>query len=179
MTDGAADKAFDAAKNAVQSTLETAKSAEQGVLDKLDEVQTAIGEVTPVPTVFKSVTPPSDIKKRLDWGEPALTILDVRDRIAFNQERIMGAIPMQMDKLVGNAQNNLEPDRDIYVYGSDNGEANTAASQLQDAGFQKVSVIQGGLAGWKAIGGAIEGQGQAPGLLEKGGATLTNQTATP
>ena len=61
--------------------------------------KTLIGDVTPVPTEFKPVTPPLDIKKRLDWGEPALTIIDVRDRTAYNQERIMGAIPMPVSNL--------------------------------------------------------------------------------
>lgn len=177
MTDGAAGQAFDKAKDAAQATLETAKSAEKEVLNKLDDAQDAVGKVTPVPTEFKSVTPPSDIKKRLDWGEPAFTILDARDRTAFNQERIMGAIPMQMDMLVGNAQNNLEPSRDIYVYGDD--EANAAASKLQEAGFKKVSVIQGGLAGWKAIGGAVEGQGQGSSSYTDPNKSVFKQTATP
>ncbi|MEL7069840.1 MAG: rhodanese-like domain-containing protein [Cyanobacteria bacterium J06581_3] len=175
MTDGAADQAFDATKDAVQSTLEAAKSAEEAVLDKVDDAQDAIGEVTPVPTEFKSKTSPSDIKKRLDWGEPALTLIDVRDRAEFNAERIMGAIPMRMEDFVGNEQNNMSLERDIYLYGDD---APSAAQKMYDAGFKKVSVIQGGLAAWKAIGGAVEGQGQAPGLLE-GGANLVGQTATP
>lgn len=175
MTDGAADKAFDAAKDAAQSTLETAKSAEKEVLDKVDDAQDAVGKATPVPTEFKSITPPSDIKKRLDWGEPAFTIIDIRDRATFNAERIMGAIPMRMEDFTGNEQNNMSPDRDIYVYGDD---ASSAAQKMYDAGFKKVSVIKGGLAAWKAIGGAVEGQGQDPGLLE-GGANLVGQKATP
>ncbi|MEL6937622.1 MAG: rhodanese-like domain-containing protein [Cyanobacteria bacterium J06598_1] len=179
MTDSVANKAFEETKEAVQSTLETAKSAEKEVLEKVDDAQKAIGNATPVPTEFKSVTSPSDIKKRLDWGEPAFTILDARDRTAFNQERIVGAIPLQMDKLVGNAQNNLEPNRDIYVYGSDDNAAKSAGSELQSAGFEKVSVIQGGLAGWKAIGGAVEGQGQGTSSYEDPNKSVFKQTATP
>jgi len=179
MTNGTTDKAFNAVKDAAQATLETAKSAEKEVLDKVDDAQNVIGQATPVPTEFKSVTPPSEIKKRLDWGEPAFTILDVRDRTEFNQERIMGAIPMQMDKLIGNAQNNLEPSRDIYVYGNDNNAANGAASKLQKAGFEKVSVIQGGLAGWKAIGGAVEGQSQGTSNYTDPNKSVFRQTATP
>jgi hypothetical protein len=30
----------------------------------------------------------------LAWGEPALSILDVRNRDAFNYERITGAMPL-------------------------------------------------------------------------------------
>ncbi|MEM9948807.1 MAG: rhodanese-like domain-containing protein [Cyanobacteria bacterium P01_D01_bin.36] len=176
MTTGTTDKAVEAAADTAKTVLETAKSAEQQVLDKVDDAQDTIGEVTPVPTEFKSVTSPSNIKKRLDWGEPALTILDARDRTDFNHERIVGAIPMNMDMLTGNAQNNLEPSRDIYIYGSDKSEASTAASKLQEKGFEKVSIIEGGLAGWKAIGGAVEGQASSPRDRSK---SVLNQTATP
>ncbi len=179
MSDGVADKAFDAAKDAAQSTLETAKSAEKEVLGAVDDAQNAIGKVTPVPTEFKSVTPPSDIKKRLDWGEPALTIVDIRDRAAFNAERIMGAIPMRMEDFVGNEQNNMSPDRDIYLYGDDEGSAAPAAHEMYEAGFKKVSVIKGGLAGWKAIGGAVEGQGQGSSSYEDPNKSVLKQTATP
>lgn len=173
------DKAVEATQEATQETLEKAKSAEKEVLNAVDKAQDVVGKATPVPTEFKSVTPPADVKKRLDWGEPALTIIDVRDRNAFNQERIMGAVAMPMNNLVEKAKETLEPSRDIYVYGDGDSETSSAAMKLHDAGFKNVSAIQGGLPAWKAINGAVEGQGQAPGLLEEGGASLTNQNATP
>ncbi len=178
-TEGAADKAVEATKDAADAVLGTAKSAEKKVLNAVDDAQDAIGKVTPVPTEFKSVTSPADIKKRLDWGEPALTIVDVRDRDAFNQERIMGAIPMPMDNLAEQAKASLEFDRDIYVYGDSDADTSSAATKLYDGGFTKVSAIKGGLPAWKAIGGAVEGQGQGPSLYERDDLSVRDQTSTP
>jgi rhodanese-related sulfurtransferase len=48
------------------------------------------------------------LKNRLDWGEPALTIIDVRDQSAFNASHIMGAIAMPIAELVSRAQASLE-----------------------------------------------------------------------
>ncbi len=179
MTNGATDKAVEATENAAETVLDSARSAEQKTLDAVDDAQDAIGEVTPVPTEFKSVTPPADIKKRLDWGEPALTIVDVRDREAFNQERIMGAIAMSMDNLADEAKSSLELDRDIYVYGDGDTATSSAAMKMHDAGFTKVSAIKGGLPAWKAIGGAVEGRGQGPSLYERDDLSVRDQTATP
>lgn len=179
MTNGTVNEAVEATKDAAQAVLDKAESAEKQVLDKVDEAQDAIGEVTPVPTEFKSVASPADIKKRLDWGEPALTIVDVRDRTAYNQERIMGAIPMPMSDLADRAKMSLEADRDIYVYGDSDADTSAAAMKLHDAGFKKVSAIKGGLAAWKAINGAVEGQGQGPSLYESKNRSVLNQNATP
>ncbi|NJM99817.1 MAG: rhodanese-like domain-containing protein, partial [Phormidesmis sp. RL_2_1] len=114
--------------------------------------------MTPVPTDFEAVSSPSKLKARLDWGEPALSIVDVRDRKAFNYERIMGAISMPISELVKRAQSSFESNRDIYICGDSNEQAFEAATQLQSAGFERVSTIDGGLPAWKAIGGSIEGQ---------------------
>ena len=179
MTDNAVDKTVEATQDTAQTTLETAKSAEKGVLDKLDDAQDAIGQVTPVPTEFKSVTPPGDVKKRLDWGEPGLTIIDIRDRDAYNQERIMGAIPMPTDDIANQAKQTLEADRDIYIYGDGDEGAASAADQMREAGFKKVSTIKGGLSAWKAVNGAVEGQGQLSSSYEDKSDSVLNQTATP
>ncbi len=179
MEDNAVDQAVESTKEAATSVIDKAEQAEGKVLDAVDQAQEVVGKATPVTTKFETVASPSDIKSRLDWGEPALTIIDVRDREAFNDERIMGAVAMPPEGLADRAKQTLSPDRDIFVYGESDKDTSAAAIQLQEAGFQKVSVIKGGLPAWKAIGGAIEGRGQAPGLLEKGGASLTNQNATP
>ena len=111
-------------------------------------------------------TPPSQqmpqssaqaLKQRLEWGEPAFTILDVRDRAAFNASRIMGAMPMPMEYLPQRALETLEPRRDIYVYGDSDEQSAQAAAKLREAGFESVSELKGGLASWKAVGGPTEG----------------------
>lgn len=98
-----------------------------------------------------------DLKSRLDWGEPALTIIDIRDRASFNHSHIMGAISMPLAELVKRAQGCLESNRDIYVYGDMDEEAAVAATALRQAGFESVSELIGGLPAWKASRFEIEG----------------------
>ncbi|TBR61552.1 rhodanese-like domain-containing protein [Mastigocladus laminosus UU774] len=97
------------------------------------------------------------LKSRLEWGEPALTILDVRDRQTHNQGHITGAMPMPLNELVDRATATIAKSRDIYVYGATEEETAQAAQSLRSAGFEHVSELKGGLAAWKAIGGATEG----------------------
>ncbi|GAB1545223.1 rhodanese-like domain-containing protein [Scytonema sp. NUACC21] len=96
------------------------------------------------------------LKSRLEWGEPAFTILDVRERNAYNRGHIMGAMAFPMDQLVDRAQS-LAKSRDIYVYGDSDEQTAEAAQQLRSAGFYHVSELKGGLAAWKAVGGPTEG----------------------
>jgi rhodanese-related sulfurtransferase len=97
------------------------------------------------------------LKNRLDWGEPALTIVDVRDRDAFNVSRIRGAIAMPIDELVTRARASLEPIRDIYVYGETEEQTVEAAAKLRDVGYQHVAELVGGLTAWKAAKYPFEG----------------------
>lgn len=97
-----------------------------------------------------------DLKARLDWGEPALTILDVRDRREFNISHIMGAVPMPLNEPADRVLDKLELGRDIYLYGETDEETAAAAAQLRAAGYLNVSEIRGGLAAWKAVGYPVE-----------------------
>lgn len=115
-------------------------------------------EVTPTPPALQMPQSSAQaLKDRLQWGEPAFTILDVRERNAFNQSRLMGAMPMSIDELPDRAKASLELNRDIYVYGENDEQSAQAAAKLREAGFERVSELRGGLAAWKAIGGPTEG----------------------
>ncbi|BAY10674.1 rhodanese-like domain-containing protein [Calothrix sp. NIES-2098] len=106
------------------------------------------------------IEPQSDVhvlKARLEWGEPAFTILDVRDRQTFNEGRILGAMSMPSDELVNRASSTIDKSRDIYIYGANEEETAQAVQFLRSAGFEHVSQLKGGLAAWKAIGGPTEG----------------------
>jgi rhodanese-related sulfurtransferase len=92
----------------------------------------------------------------LDWGEPALTIIDVRDRSQFNLSHITGAISMPLHELPARTLDCLEFDRDLYVYGDIDEEAAEAAAKLRIAGYRQVSELRGGLPAWKAVGYPIE-----------------------
>ena len=111
----------------------------------------------PIPAPLKAKSRVYDLKERLDWGEPALTIIDVRSRDAFNTSHITGAVSLPLNELVESALINLELVRDIYVYSSTDEETGTAAALLKEAGYQNVAELVGGLAAWKAAGYPIEG----------------------
>jgi rhodanese-related sulfurtransferase len=110
----------------------------------------------PKPSPMKAESRVYDLKERLDWGEPALSIVDIRDRSEFNQSHITGAISIPSETLISSASRYFEIDRDIYVYGNTDDEASAVADQLKAAGFSNISVLRGGVAAWKAAGFPIE-----------------------
>ena len=110
----------------------------------------------PVPPALQDQSHVSDLKARLDWGEPALTIVDVRSWIVFDQGRIQGAVSIPEPGLVEYALANLEPIRDLYIYGETDKETFAAAAKLRAAGFQHVSVLEGGFEAWKAAKYPVE-----------------------
>ncbi|YAG15175.1 hypothetical protein NSTC745_04536 [Nostoc sp. DSM 114161] len=116
-----------------------------------------VGGIIPPQPPIQAESDVHTLKSRLEWGEPAFTILDVRDRRTFNEGHIMGAMAMPIDELVDRATASLETSRDIYVYGGNDEETAQAAQQLRSSGFEHVSQLKGGLGAWKAIGGPTEG----------------------
>ncbi len=120
-------------------------------------VNNLVGGIIPPQPPIEAQTEAHILKTRLEWGEPAFTILDVRDRMTYNEGHIMGAMPMPADELVERAVSSLDKSRDIYIYGANEEEAAQASQQLRSNGFEHVSQLKGGLDGWKAIGGPTEG----------------------
>lgn len=114
---------------------------------------------TPPSTVKSKTATPQELKQRLDWGEPALTIIDARTHEAFSNERIMGAVSMPVNQITQATEDmqRLEYNRDIYVYGEDNEQTAEAANQLRQAGYESVAELEGGLSAWKSIEGSTEG----------------------
>ncbi|MBW4538063.1 MAG: rhodanese-like domain-containing protein [Myxacorys chilensis ATA2-1-KO14] len=125
--------------------------------DLIQKAKDALPNVTPTPPDLKKESSVHDLKSRLEWGEPALTILDVRPRDAYNDSHILGAMEFPMNELVDLAKNNFESQRDLYIYGANDAETSEAASQLRQAGFNSVAELRGGLEAWKAIAGPTEG----------------------
>jgi rhodanese-related sulfurtransferase len=113
-------------------------------------------DIFPSPPPLKAQSIVYDLKARLDWGEPALTIVDVRDRSEFNQNHILGAVSMPINELVNRASSTLEVTRDIYIYGETDEETAEAATALRAAGYYNVSELRGGVAAWKAVDFPIE-----------------------
>ncbi len=120
-------------------------------------VNNLVGGIIPPQPPVEAQSDVHTLKSRLEWGEPAFTILDVRDRNTYNEGHIMGAMPMPIDELVQRAVHSIDKSRDIYVYGANEQESAQAAQQLRSNGFEHVSQLKGGLGAWKAIGGPTEG----------------------
>lgn len=126
----------------------------------IQDTAAGLGKSLPNPTTsgFKQQSTAQDLKARLEWGKPALTILDVRDSDVFQELHITGAMPVPLDALVDKVRASLEPERDIYVYGASDADASQAVEMLHNAGFKNVTAIKGGLEAWKALGGPTDGR---------------------
>lgn len=132
------------------------------IQDAVENAKETVTAPLPTPPDLTAIAQPRDLKARLEWGEPALTIIDVRDRETYNRKRITGAIPMPIATLVEQAKASLEKVRDIYVYGVDDAQTHQAAELLREAGFTSVAELQGGVEGWIAISGSINGIDSVP-----------------
>ena len=102
----------------------------------------------PTPKPIKNKSRVDTLKKRLDWGEPALTIIDARPRELFNLNRILGSISMPMNEPAYLTLSSLELNRDIYIYAETDKQTGVAANMLRQAGYQNVSELIGGLTAW-------------------------------
>jgi rhodanese-related sulfurtransferase len=159
------NKAVESVKDAVESAKDAVESAVKNVGDSANKagesakkaLNNVVGDVIPSQPPLAPQSDAHQLKSRLEWGEPAFTILDVRDRTIYNEGHIMGSMPMPINELVDRAAPTIAKSRDIYVYGANDEETSQAAQALRSAGFHHVSVLQGGLAAWKAVGGPTEG----------------------
>jgi rhodanese-related sulfurtransferase len=98
-----------------------------------------------------------ELKSRLNNGEPALTIIDVRNNEDHRQCRIQGAMNIPMESLVQTVESYLHRRRDIYVYGSSDEETAQAANLLRQAGYIRVAELLGGVKPFQEIGGSVDG----------------------
>ena len=128
---------------------EPEQKAEAKAISEIKE--NVVDKVVPTPPEQTPKSSAQAMKERLQWGEPGLTIIDARDRESFLEERITGAM------LISD-MNKLETNREIYVYGNTDQEAAEAAEKLRQSGYESVSQLQGGIAGWKAVQGPTEGR---------------------
>lgn len=126
--------------------------------DMISDAKSKLPNLTPVPPAFHEQATAHELKARLLWGEPALTIVDVRDHDAFMECRIQGAINLPLQGLSEQADVNLSEHRDIYVYANTDEDTGAAVGLLRKAGFEKVAQLTGGLDAWRNIQGAVEGR---------------------
>ena len=129
----------------------------ENVDDTIKAVKDKLPNLTPTPPDLHAHATVHELKSRLNLGEPALTIFDVRNQAAFRDCRIMGAMSLTLDSLQRGERPSLETKRDIYVYGDTDDESVTAANLIRSYGFTRVAELRGGLKAWQSVGGAVEG----------------------
>ncbi|TVQ07316.1 MAG: rhodanese-like domain-containing protein [Leptolyngbya sp. DLM2.Bin27] len=126
------------------------------VIDQVKSAKAAVTAPLPSPPAMNGQqSTPKELLSRLQWGEPALTIIDTRSREAFNEQRITGAVSMPKHEAF--IAPDLELNRDIYVYGDSPEGTAESAHQFRQAGYTNVAELTGGLSGWKQISGPVEG----------------------
>ncbi len=126
-------------------------SEQKAEAEVISNAKEKLSEVIPTPPEATPKASAQSLKERLQWGEPGLTIIDARDRESYLDERITGSMLVE-------EVDSLPKNREVYIYSNTDQEAAEAADNLRQAGFESVSQLQGGLAGWKAISGATEGR---------------------
>ncbi|MEX0270612.1 rhodanese-like domain-containing protein [Leptolyngbyaceae cyanobacterium UHCC 1019] len=145
-------------KDNVEQAFQEAHEREESTLEKAKKTfNSKLPISTPAASISNSVVSVHELKSRLNWGEPGLTILDVRDRDAFDDCRILGAMNVPLSTLPDAVQSVLQHKRDIYVYGNSDEESTAATDLLRGAGFYQVAVLRGGLEAWTKIDGSIDG----------------------
>ncbi len=147
---------MESGKDAVESAKNTVESAVKNTVESAKNAGENLGVIPSEPPIHQPQSDVHALKSRLEWGEPAFTIIDVRDHDTYNLGRIMGSMCFPVDQLVDRA-GSLAKSRDIYVYGESDEQSAQAAQLLRNAGFVHVSELKGGLAAWKAVGGPTEG----------------------
>jgi rhodanese-related sulfurtransferase len=86
-----------------------------------------------------------------------VTLIDVREEDEFARAHPLWAANLSLNRIELDAWGRI-PRRDtaIVVYGSADGiDARRAAARLRDLGYSNVSLLAGGLDGWKAAGGEL------------------------
>jgi rhodanese-related sulfurtransferase len=102
-----------------------------------------------------STVTPAHVRSKL-LAREEIALLDVREEDPFAQEHPLWAANLPLSKLELEAWGRL-PRRDVplVVYDDGEGLALPAATRLRALGYTDVSVLAGGLAGWRDAGGEV------------------------
>ncbi len=127
----------------------------------------------PMPNIITT----TELKNRLDWGETAITIIDVRPIEFFKEAHIQGANAAPIEVLeervkeITAVMGAQAGDRQLIIYSDRDGLSAEAAARLYAAGYQRVFDYTDGFSSWRSAGLSVEtqsvGQIQAKGLPER------------
>lgn len=82
--------------------------------------------------------------------------LDVRDPQEYNLGKIPGAVTISRSHLEKNVESAVPRDKPVVIYCANGNRSAFAAEVLTTMGYQQVSSLREGFAGWVAEGGDVE-----------------------
>jgi len=109
-------------------------------------------QVTPLPAASTSF---QEVHQALLNGQE-IALLDVREEALFAQAHPLFAANLPLDRIATDARIRLPRlDTTLVLYDNGEGLAQTALHRLTDLGYGRVSLLEGGLAGWISAGGEV------------------------
>ena len=93
---------------------------------------------------------PSELQDILQ-SDPAAQLLDVRTPTEHSQIHVPGVRLVPLDRLNASSLG-WSKEKPIYILCQSGGRAKQAAAQLEQGGFQKCCVVEGGTSAWAAAG---------------------------
>jgi glyoxylase-like metal-dependent hydrolase (beta-lactamase superfamily II)/rhodanese-related sulfurtransferase len=98
-----------------------------------------------------------EVRRRIESGDHAVVLLDVREREAFDRGHLPGALHVPRGQLELRADDLLpDPTRRIVVYCELGKVSTLAAATLKDMGFGRAVALDGGFRAWKESGFPVE-----------------------
>ncbi|MEQ8665694.1 MAG: rhodanese-like domain-containing protein [Rhodospirillales bacterium] len=92
---------------------------------------------------------PVHIVKRMQDSNESMLLLDLRDRKAYSQAHIDGAINVTPDRLDDFLQGSVGDDRPIVLVCQSDLSATRHAARLAKAGYDSAAAMKGGMFAWK------------------------------
>lgn len=96
-----------------------------------------------------------EIKDELERGYDIIQVVDIRSKDEFSREHIVGAINISLSDLEKKSQN-ISTIKKVVVYGANTDDEFQAVSILFDLNFFNAYKLNGGISGWKVVGGKVE-----------------------
>ena len=79
-----------------------------------------------------------------------ITLIDVRDSGNYKMSHIQGAENIPTEHLAETAEKKYPHEKKIVLYGEDESMGESAAQQLEEAGFEQISLYRDGFQDWRS-----------------------------
>jgi rhodanese-related sulfurtransferase len=119
--------------------------AQKSAADLIRDAKGRIREVTP-----------RDVMGMVQRGE-TVALIDVREDREWNLGHLPNALHMSRGTLEGKIETAIPRDRKVVLYCASGNRSALAADMLQQMGYSDVASMSGGLKGWVAGGGDVDG----------------------